>query len=211
MKKNFFLLLVLLPVFITAQTSLSGIVKGAKNKEILPFATIITNTGLGKICDVDGKFNIQSKNTITQLTVSYVGFKTQKIPIAQSTTYLTILLEPSTESLSEVIVVAKENPALRIIRNAIANKDKNYIKKALNSFKYTSYNKFLLTANPDSIAGNVDSVFVLKQGKRVFKKLDSTNYEFKKQIDRSHLYISEKVSEHTFRRGKNEKETIKAT
>lgn len=211
MKKNFFLLLVLLPVFIAAQTSFSGIVKSAKNKEILPFATIITNTGLGKICDVDGKFSIQSNNTITQLTVSYVGFKTQKIPIAQSNKYLTILLEPYTESLSEVIVTTKENPALRIIRNAIANKDRNYIKKALNSYKYTSYNKFLLTANPDSITGNVDSIFVLKQGKRVFEKLDSTNYEFKKQIDRSHLYISEKVSEHTFKRGKNKKETIKAT
>ena len=211
MKKIFFLVLLLLPAYIFAQTSLSGIIKNSKTKEALPFATIITNTGLGDICDVDGKFTITSNKTISQLKISYVGFKTQKVLIEPSIRFITILLEPSTENLSEVVITAKENPALQIIRDAIANKDKNYIQKALNSFKYTSYNKFLLTANPDSIAGNIDSIFVLKEGKRVFKRLDSTNYEFKKQIDRSHLYISEKVSQINFRRGKNKKETIKAT
>ncbi len=211
MKKFFLFSLLLMPVFITAQTSLLGIVKNIKTNEALPFATIIMQNGLGEICDADGKFSIQSKSTITQLKISYVGFKTQNLFIDQSVKFLTILLEPTTESLNEVIITAKKNPALQIIKNTIKNKRRNNIETALNSFEYTTYNKLLVTAAPDSINGKVDSIFVLKNDKKVFKKIDSTNYKFKKQIDKQHLYITEKIAQHKYRRGKNKKETIMAS
>ena len=195
----------------SAQSAFSGIVKNSKTKHPLPFATIVTNIGIGEICDADGKFSIRSKRVINELIISYVGFKTKKITLENSSNYITVLLEPSNESLNEIVVIAKENPALQIIRNAILNKNKNNIEKALNTFKYTAYNKLLVTANPDSINGKVDSIFVLKNDKRIFKKVDSTNYEFKKQIDKHHLYITEKIAEHTFKRGKNKKETILAS
>ena len=206
-----FLITFLYPIFLLAQSSFSGVIKDAKTNTPLPFATLITNNGLGEVADADGKFVIRSKKIITELSISYVGYESQKIPINQSTNYITILLQPSQESLNEVIVVAKENPALKIIRNTISNRSKNYIQKALNSFKYTSYNKFVVSANPDSISGNIDSVFVLRKNKKIFKKIDSSNYEFKKRIDQSHLYLSEKVSEHTYKRGKNKKETVLAS
>ncbi len=211
MKKLLFLSLLLFPIFIFGQTSLTGIIKNSQTKESLPFATIITNSGLGEICDADGKFSISSKQTIDELTISYVGFKTRQIPITQEIKFITVLLEPSTESLNEVIIKATENPAIQIIRMAIEKKSNNNIEKALNSFKYTTYNKLLVTANPDSINGQIDSVFILRDHKKVFKKVDSTNYEFKKQIDKQHLYITEKIAEHKYRRGKNKKEIILAS
>ena len=211
MKKFFFLSLLLIPVCITAQTSLSGIIKNSKTKQALPFATIVAQNGIGEICDADGKFSIQSTTTITELTISYVGFKTKKQPIDKSVKFLTILLEPSTENLNEVVITANENPALQIIRNTIQNKRKNNIEKALNSFEYTSYNKLLVTAVPDSINGNIDSVFVTRNNKKIFKKVDSTNYKFKKQIDKQHLYITEKIANHKYRSGKNKKEIILAS
>ena len=200
-----------LPILIFSQSNFSGIIKDSKSKKALPFATIITNNGIGEITDTEGKFAINSRNNITELTVSYVGYKTQKIKVDNGDKFITILLEPFNESLTEVVLLAKENPALKIIRNTIQNKDKNNIQKALNSFKYAAYNKLIITANPDSISGNLDSVFVIKNGERIFKKVDSTNYEFKKQIEKHHLYITEKISEHKFQRGKNKKETVLAS
>ena len=211
MKRFFVFIILTLPLLVCGQSSFSGIVKDQKTKQPLPFATIISNTGIGEICDADGKFLIDTKKNISFLTISYVGYTTQKISVDLTTQYLTVLLEPSTERLNEVILVAKENPALQIIRNTIKNKDKNNTQKALNSFKYTAYNKLVVTANPDSINGNVDSVFVMKNDKKVFKRVDSTNYEFKKEIDKHHLYITEKIAEHTFKRGKNKKETVLAS
>ena len=211
LKRFSIFLFLLLPFLGLGQSSISGIIKDSKTKAPLPFATIITNTGLGKITDAEGKFNIVSKRDINEITITYVGYKRQKISVNKSDRFISILLEASTENLGEVLVVAKENPALEIIRNTIKNRDKNNITKALQSFKYKLYNKLLITANPDSISGTVDSIFVKKNDSLIFASLDSSNYKFKKQIDRHHLYITEKVAEHTFQRGKNKKETILAT
>jgi len=205
------LLFLVLPTILVAQHSVSGIIKDKNTNDPLPFATIITDGGIGKITDADGKFNIQSATPILFLKISYIGYSPQKIDLLPSQKFISILLEPSSESLNEVVIIATENPALQIIRNTIANKKKNNIEKALASFKYTAYNKLLVTANPDSIQGTVDSLFVMKNNVKTFLKLDSTNYEFKKEISKQHLYITEKVSEFTFDRGKNKKETVLAT
>ena len=194
-----------------SQQHFSGFVKDAITKEPLPFATIILSTGIGDITDTQGAFVISSKDTITHFTISYVGYQTQKIEVLPSSKFFRVFMNPSNENLNEVIVKAKENPALEIIRKTIANKDKNYIEKALSSFKYKAYNKLLVTANADSIRGTIDSVFSIKNGKKAFVKLDSSNYEFKKQIDRHHLYITEKISEFTFEKGKNKKELVLAS
>ena len=120
-----------LPFLIFSQSNFSGIVKDSKSKKALPFATIITNNGIGEITDTEGKFAIKSRNNIDELTVSYVGYKTQNIKIDKGDKFITVLLEPFNESLTEVVLLAKENPALKIIRNTIQNKDKNNIQKVL--------------------------------------------------------------------------------
>ena len=210
-KRFCILLFFLVPFLGMGQNNISGIIKDSKSKTPLPFATVITNTGIGTITDTEGRFNISSKNDFSALTITYVGYNKQNVIVPKKNNFITILLEASSENLSEVLLIAKENPALAIIRNAIKNRDKNNISKALQTYKYKLYNKLLVTANPDSISGTIDSVFVKKNDSLVFVALDSANYNFKKQINRHHLYITEKVAEHTFQRGKNKKETILAT
>lgn len=211
MKIKVLFLLLIVPFLAQTQSTFSGVIKDSKTKEPLPFATIITNINTGEISDAEGKFFLKSKLTITHLTISYIGYKTKKISINEEDTFLTILLDPSKENLDEVVINARENPALKIITNAIKSRKKNNIETALNSFKYLAYNKLLVTAEADSINGKIDSVFVLRDQKKVFKRIDSSNYTFKKQIEKQHLYITEKVAEHTFKRGKNKKETILAS
>ncbi|NEW79062.1 MAG: carboxypeptidase-like regulatory domain-containing protein, partial [Gelidibacter sp.] len=209
--KHFFFLLLLFPLFSISQNQIQGIILDSKTKQPLPFATITTSSNFGTLTDVDGKFSIKSTKSITQISISYVGYESLIFPITKNEKFIKISLNPKIESLREVQIVAKENPALQIVRNTIKNKPKNDIEKSLNSFKFNTYNKILVTANPDSISGNIDSIFVLKEGKKQFKKLDSSNFKFKKEIDKSHLYISEKISEFQFQKGKGKKEVIMAS
>jgi len=209
--KHLFFLLLLFPLFSISQNQIQGIILDGKSNQPLPFATITTSSNFGTLTDVDGKFSIKSIKNITQISISYVGYESLIFPITKNEKFIKIALNPKIESLKEVQIIAKENPALQIVRNAIKNKPKNDIEKSLNFFKFNSYNKILVTANPDSISGNIDSVFVLKNGEKKFKKLDSSNFKFKKEIDKSHLYISEKISEFQFQKGKGKKEVIMAS
>lgn len=209
--KQLFFLLFLTPLPVLSQTQIQGIIFDGKTNNPLPFATITTSGNFGTLTDIDGKFYIKSEKTITQISISYVGYESLTFPVSKNEKFIKIALNPKIESLKEVEIIARENPALKIIGNTIKNKSKNNIEKALNSFKFNTYNKTLVTANPDSISGNIDSVFVLKDGQKQFKKLDSSNYKFKKEIVKSHLYISEKISEFRFEKGKGKKEVILAS
>ncbi len=94
------------------------------------------------------------------------------------------------------------------MKKVLANKADNKITSILNSYQYYSYNKFIVSANSDSISGKIDSIFENKNGKKVFQRLDSTNYELQKYLKNHHLYITEKVSENLYKKGKNKKEII---
>ncbi len=210
--KKALLLLYLFPILVFSQNQIQGIVTDSKTNKPLPFASIITNTGFGVLTDVDGKFLIETKNSFNTIKISYIGYSPVEVLANTKNTFVRVKLTTSIENLDEVLITAKENPALQIIRNAIKNKPKNNIEKALNSFKFNAYNKILVTANPDSIDGKIDSVFILKKdGSKEFSKLDSSNFKFKKDILKQHLYISEKISQYQFQKGKKKKEVVLAS
>ncbi len=209
--KKLLLLIFIIPLFAISQHKIQGIVIDSRTKKPLPFASIVTNTNFGTLTDVDGAFFIKTKNSFHQISISYIGYTSVNVPITINDKFINVKLEASVENLKEVLITAKENPVLQIIRNTIKNKPNNNIEKALNSFKFNTYNKILVTANPDSINGKIDSVFVVKEGEKKFKKLDSSNYKFKKEIDKQHIYISEKISEFQFQKGKKKKEVILAS
>jgi hypothetical protein len=209
--KNLFLLALLFPLFAFSQYQVSGKVIDSKSKKPLVFANVIVTKTIGTLTDIDGLFQISSTKPISEITISYVGYSTKIIVLNNSKRFRTIALKASVENLKEVLITAKENPALQIIRNAIKNREKNNIETGLNTFKFKAYNKILVTANPDSIDGKVDSIFKIKKNKKSFFKLDSSNYKFHKEIKNKHLYISEKISEFKFQKGKKKKEVILAS
>lgn len=197
-------------ISINAQQQISGIILDSNTNEPLPFASIITNHNLGTVTDIDGKFELNAINPIEYISIEYLGYETKRITITDKS-YYKISLKETAQALNEVVVVAKENPALEIIRNTIKRKTLNNPEEALESFQFKSYSKLLVTANPDSIRGSVDSVFVKQDGKLVFKEIDSSNYELKKTIERNHIYLAEKISEDKFKKSTGRKETVLAT
>jgi hypothetical protein len=176
-----------------AQFQWNGLVKDAKTNQPLPFASITSTTGVQTISDIDGKFQLLSPNPISDVTVSHLGYTPSKQISTSNKTFYVVALQEKSNALNEVLI-PKENAALQMIRKAIAAKADNNPQQRNNSFSFKSYNKLLITANPDSINGTIDSVFVDKTYGRELVKVDSSNYKFKVIISKQHLFQTEKVS-----------------
>ncbi|GAA4134033.1 DUF5686 family protein [Flavobacterium chungbukense] len=191
-----------------AQIQINGIITDSNNKP-LPFATITTSENNNTITDVDGKFIFKISSSANTLTVSYIGFQTKTIALLNGKTFYAVSLVQQTDDLKEV-VVSNENPALTIIRKVIANKSLNNPQKKLNSFEYKTYNKLIVTANPDSIDGRIDSTASYKNLDKKIINIDSSDYKFKEIVSKQHLFQTEKVSQYQF--GNNKlKETVLGT
>ncbi|WP_289043443.1 carboxypeptidase-like regulatory domain-containing protein [uncultured Olleya sp.] len=84
----------------------SGTVLDAKTNQPLPSVTVyFDGTTIGVITDLDGMFNIASKQTINApLVISYIGYKTQVVAKESLLNNPIIKLQPQTTNLDEVIV-----------------------------------------------------------------------------------------------------------
>jgi len=192
-----------------AQHPVSGIVRNADTNKPLAFATIHLSNGKTIIVDVDGKFTIENTKDVDDFTVSYTGFQSETIILKSNQKFYSVKLTEKNQELNELII--GENPAVSIIKNTIIYKDINNPQKKLNSFQFKIYNKLIITANPDSISGKIDSVYTYAKVGTRFQKLDSSDFKFKKIIQKQHLYQTEKVSEIQFNQKQGLKETVLAT
>ena len=185
-----------------AQFQLNGIVKDAATAKVLPFASIVTPSGNNTIADVDGKFSISSIAPINEFSISYIGYDKKRILIEKEKTFYLVSLQQNTNNLQEVII-PRENPAVAIIRKTIALKDQNNPQKRVTTFEFKCYNSLVITANPDSISAKIDTLITSKNS----VKADSSNYKFKKMIQKQHLFQTEKVSLYQYKNN-HLKETI---
>lgn len=206
--KLFCFLTLFFTLTLQAQIQINGIITDSNNRP-LPFATITTSENNNTITDVDGKFIFKISSSASTLTVSYIGFQTKTIALLNNKTFYAVSLVLQTDNLNEVIV-SNENPALTIIRKVIANKSLNDPQKKLNNFEYKTYNKLIVTANPDSIDGRIDTTTAYKNLDKKIINIDSSDYKFKEIVSKQHLFQTEKVSQYQF--GNNKlKETVLGT
>ncbi len=197
--KRLLLLFFFFTLSLQAQFQVNGIIKDSESKKALPFATIKTENHFSTISDVDGKFNFILISEPQTLTISYVGYESKTIALSELNSFLTVYLMSKTDELKEV-TITNVNPANAIITKVIQKRDANNPEQKLNYFQFKSYNKLLVTANPDSIVGKIDTIFVNQVTKDKVVKIDSTDYKFKKIIDKQHLFLTEKVSQFQFQK-----------
>ncbi len=82
----------------------SGVVNDASTGTPIPGANItVKGTGIGTASDANGKFVLSVPANATNLIVSFIGFVTQEVSIAQLSA-VTINLEPSTNELEEIVI-----------------------------------------------------------------------------------------------------------
>lgn len=194
---------------ITAQNyTISGKVFDSETKEPLPFVPVmLKGTTIGATTDFDGNFSISTSKPADSAICSYVGYKklTRYIKSGESQVVNFPMIAEG-YNLSEVVVKAGENPAWRIIRNVIANKEVNN-KRKLDAYQYESYNKveFDLSRIPKEMREKK----MFKPIAFVFDNVDSVNSGEKPSLP---IFITESISELYYRSNPSlKKEVIKAS
>ena len=190
MKKLTVLILLFISCKSIAQSSKKFILVDADTSKVIPFANILFNDEdyKGTSTDIDGVFYVPSH--IKTVTISCVGYDTKILKIGD-VKHRTLTLKQKISALDEVVLNA-ENPAHRIIRNAVAN---NYVNnpKNINSFTYKSYDKISITS-----------------GKRL-KKNDSINKVMDSILKGSYFFITETIVKHKYLKPRFSEDSVIAT
>ncbi|HLO89540.1 MAG TPA: DUF5686 family protein [Lentimicrobium sp.] len=185
------LILVSLALFTSAQNySVSGHIIDSATREPLAFVNILINDSQsGGMTDIDGHFQLHSYEPVKKLRISYVGYSAREYFVNGKGEHIIKLASRSYE-LQEVKIVAGENPAHRIIRNVLANRESNNPSN-IRSYSYTSYDKMIFTAFKDTIhhkdQGNIDSTLN-----------DTTDLKVQELLKKQHLFMMESVAEHKY-------------
>ncbi|MBC34486.1 MAG: hypothetical protein CL663_00365 [Bacteroidetes bacterium] len=182
-----FVLFILFALSSVAQIyELKGKVIDSETKEPLAFVNIKINDGkYGGTTDIDGKFNLRSDQKIHLLSFSYIGYEPFAYPVLNDRD-VEIKLKSRSVELDEVVILPGVNPAHRIIRNVIANRDQNNPEK-LEAFSYTAYDKLVVTSGIDSAAVN-----------KSILEHDTSFLRAKAFFDEQDIFLMESVVERKF-------------
>ena len=194
----------------------TGRVVDSKTKESLAFVNIvINNSNTGGTTDIDGKFSLRSLKPVRTLVLSYVGYEPRTITIGSRTKDLLIQMVQKEIDLQEVEILPGINPAHRIIRNAIENRDINDPEK-VKTFSYTAYDKTVFTVDKDttlkgdfsalvdtSMMQNLKGMDVDFTMKTDSVKMDSAMNDsatqlIEKLISKQYLFLMENVTKRKF-------------
>ena len=103
----------LLCLCVSGQVAVNGNVKDANSGEGLAFANVqIANTTSGTTTDERGNFALSLKNTDT-LIISSLGYKAHTITLKEGKAFYSIALQPTANSLSEVVISGTMQEATR--------------------------------------------------------------------------------------------------
>lgn len=151
-------------------TIISGKVTDRSTKEPLPYVNIyFKGTSVGTITDQEGYYSLRTTQDYDSLVASFIGYKTQVRIFSQGKDQsLNFWMVQDLVNLKEVVVMSGENPAWKIIRNAVEKKS-IYNKKALKAFEYDSYQRVELYFDDISDRLNKKKVF-----KKIWEEIDST-------------------------------------
>ncbi len=120
-------LLCLLPMGAMAQSLVKGIVNDQNGEPIVGATVKVEGTNAGAITDLDGNFNIQAASNAT-LSVSYVGYVTQKVNVAGRSNIQITLVEDNA-TLNDVVVIGYGTMKKSDISGSVATVDQNAVMK----------------------------------------------------------------------------------
>ena len=190
--------LLLLLISITTLAQIRGTITDTNGKPI-PFANIyVKDTYISTTSNEQGKYELNIKIPGNYIILyKYLGYKTDKkvIEFNNVQQIVDVTLMEENIQLEDVVIDKKVNPAIQIIKNAIANRKSNANKTAKYKADFYSRGIFRVKNLPKSIMG---------------QKLDF----FDEMIDSTRsgiLYLSETVSKITFQKPDQMKEVIVAS
>jgi TonB-linked SusC/RagA family outer membrane protein len=114
------LLLCSLTAFAQGGKKVTGVVNDETGQPVVGANVVEEGTTNGIITDADGRFALTVKGNNAVLSISYIGFSSQKIPV-RGKNHLTVTLKEDSEALSEVVVVAYGQQRKEAITGAVSN------------------------------------------------------------------------------------------
>ena len=111
------------------QRSVTGRVTDSSDGSPLPgVSVLVKGTTVGTATDADGSFSISVSNDDI-LSFSFIGFESQEIPVGTQTA-IDIQMLPSTQQLSEVVVIGYGEREKKDVTGAISNINADEISKS---------------------------------------------------------------------------------
>lgn len=197
MKHNYFTCILFLLSF-WSFGQIKGIVTDAKGNP-MPFVNIyVQDTYISTTSNDNGRFELNVKTPGTYIILfQYLGYKTEKkiIEAEKFPQVIDVVLQEEEYTLDEVVINRKVDPAIAIIKQAIANRKDNAEKTARYTADFYSRGLFRVKNLPKTVLGQKLDFFD--------DVIDSTRSGI--------LYLSETVSKITFQKPDKLKEVIIAS
>lgn len=138
------------------QYSVAGKVADRQTGEALSFANVrVLNTSQGISTNKLGSYELKLKKGNYLLSVSYLGYHTDtiKIEVNKNLTDVNFNLMPTNVNLPEVTVLPGVNPAIEVIKKAIAAKNRR--NKKISCYQFEAYTKGVVRTPEDlRVSGN---------------------------------------------------------
>lgn len=186
------------------QHVIEGLVLDSATNAPLAFVNIVANSNReGTATDIDGKFKLRTVNRVQILQFSYVGYKPFSYQPKSGEKEVVIYLSSAGIELKAVAIYPGENPAHRIIQNAIENRRMNNPEK-IPRFQYRSYNKLIYTMSDwEKLQEKISYGDSVERD-----SIERVTLDF---FDRQHLLITESVTERKYKYPNQEKEVVLST
>ena len=111
--------------------TVSGVVKDRKGEPIIGANIMEKGTTNGTITDFDGKYTLKVKSAQSVLTISYIGYKTQEIPVGNGGKK-DITMQDDSELMDEVVVIGYGTQRKGDVTSAISSvKSESFVKGAV--------------------------------------------------------------------------------
>ena len=190
------------------ETIITGKVTEISTNKGIPFVNIFfKGTFIGTSTDFEGNYSITTTSPKDSIYISQLGFQSKAKAVKKGQTQIiNFQLSPEILNLRTVVVRPGINPALRIIKNAIENKNK-YNRENLESVQFISYTKQ---------EAAVDNVTDRMRNRKIFRPItamwDSLDHiENTESISNLPVAMSEVISEiYYHKEGEKKRENVKA-
>lgn len=143
-----YLIIILCLLIGVSMNAQKGVIKGkitdATNNEPIPFSTVyFKGTSFATTTNFNGEYEIKMQKSFDSITVQYIGYKIKSKALDKNSAVQVIdfQLESLTNELDEIVVIAGENPAWRILRNVVKNKTSNNVTKQQKSLEFHTYTR----------------------------------------------------------------------
>lgn len=130
-----------------SKIDVKGIVKDVQGEPVIGATIVVKGTTTGTVTDIDGSFQISALSSST-LVISYVGFKTQEIPLTGKSS-VNVTLEEDNALLDEVVVIG------------YGSVKKNDVTGAVMAIKAEDINRGAITSADQLIQGRMPGLFVV--------------------------------------------------